>query len=182
MFGLFGSKKQEKDLRDNLSLHKFEMEFPKVIETFKIAPNRRASKTERYAEIEGVARYILERVVKEAERAGKMKAQDDLAAAAAFSALLCDYLGRCGGLEDSDVRELQGFVPGFVFPRVAAQLMKSTGDFRTIVSKGLFKYDSLNKKRGAAVLGRLEDNVSQFICQRDPQYLVAIGEGMVELK
>ncbi len=56
MFGLFGSKKQEKDLRDNLSLHKFEMEFPKVIETFKIAPNRRASKTERYAEIEGVAR------------------------------------------------------------------------------------------------------------------------------
>src|SRR5688572_7532316 len=100
MFGLFGSKKQEKDLRDTLSLHKFEMEFPKVLETFKIAPNRRASKTERYAELEAVARYILERVVKEAERAGKMKQQDDLAAAAAFSALLCNYLGRCGGLEE----------------------------------------------------------------------------------
>ena len=80
------------------------------------------------------------------------------------------------------MRELQGFVPGFVFPRVAAQLMKTTGDFRTIVSKGLFKYDSLNKKRGAPILARLEDNVTQFICQRDPQYLVAIGESMVELK
>lgn len=48
------------------SLHKFEMEFPKVLETFKLAPNRRANKSERYAEIESAARFILERTVKEA--------------------------------------------------------------------------------------------------------------------
>jgi hypothetical protein len=182
MFGLFGAKKREKDLRDTLSLHKFEMEFPKVLETFKIAPNRRANKTERYAEIESAARFILERVIKDAARQGKMKAQDDLAAAAAFSAMLCDYLGRHGGLDDADVRELQGFVPGFVFPRVAAQLMQSSGDFRTIVSKGLFKYDSLNKKKANPTLDRLEDNLTQFICQRDPQYLTLLGEGIAGLK
>ncbi len=183
MFGWFGSKKQERDLRDTLSLHKFEMEFPKLLETFKIVPNRRASKTERYAEVESAARFILEGALKEAARSGKMNTQDDLAAAAAFSALLCAYLGTCGGLEDSDVRELQGFVPGYVFPRVAAHLMKSSGDFRTIVSKGLFKYESMSKKgKGTQVLERLEDNVVQFICQRDPQYLEALGQSLGDLK
>jgi hypothetical protein len=108
MFGLFGTKKQQKDLRDSLSLHKFEMEYPKVLETFKIAPNRRGSKSKRYAEVEGAARFILERSVKEATRLGKLKSQDDLAAAAAFSAMLCDYLGRHSGLEEAEARLLGG--------------------------------------------------------------------------
>jgi hypothetical protein len=83
------------------------MEFPKVLKTFKIALNRRASKSERYAEVEGAARFILERSVKEAARRGKLKSQDDLAAAA-FSAMLCDYLGRYSGLEEAEARLLGG--------------------------------------------------------------------------
>lgn len=39
IFGLFGgAKKQEKALRETLSLHEFEMEFPKMMERFKIPP------------------------------------------------------------------------------------------------------------------------------------------------
>lgn len=159
------------------------MEFPRLLETFNIVPNRRASKTERYAEIESAARFILEGAMKESSRTGKLKNQEDLIAAAAFSACLCRYLGNCGGLDDAEVRELQGFVPGFVFPRVAAGLMQSSGDFRTIVSKGLYKFDSMNKKgKGAQTLDRIEDNITQFICQRDSQYPGVLGQHIGDLK
>ena len=78
MFGLFGIKKKEKELRSALSLHKFEMEFPRVLEDFKIAPANRASKGDRYVEIEAVARLVLERALADAIAKGKVKDQDDL--------------------------------------------------------------------------------------------------------
>jgi hypothetical protein len=182
MFGLFGARKQEKEMRSALSLHKFESEFPRVLEAFKIVPNRRASKTERYAEIESAARFMLEHAVAQASRAGKLKTHDDLAAAAAFSAILCDYLGSNGGLDDGDVRELQGFVPASVFPKVAGQLM-GRGDFKTIVSKGIFKYDSINKKsKHERLMHQIQDAITQFVCQRDLQYLGVLGTTIDELK
>lgn len=183
MFGLFGAKKKEQELRGALSLHKFEMEFPKVLEAFQIAPNRRASKSARYAEIEAVARFILERSLADAAAKGKLKDQDDLSAAATFSAWLCNYLGSNGGLEADDIRELQGMVPGFVFPKVAGKLMTSTDDFRAILSKGLVKYETIAKKsKYQHVIGQMDDAMTQFVCQRRTEYLSVFGTVVADLK
>jgi hypothetical protein len=183
MFGLFGIKKKEKELRSALSLHKFEMEFPRVLEHFQITPASRASKSDRYVEIEAVARFVLERVLADAIAKGKVKDQDDLAAVATFSAWLCAYLGTNGGLEAAEVRELQGMVPGFVFPRAAAKLMTASGDFRTILSKGLVKYEAIaNKSKYQAVLDRMDDALTQFVCQRRTEYLSVFGDVIGPLK
>ena len=183
MFGLFGIKKKEKELRSALSLHKFEMEFPRVLEDFKLAPATRASKSDRYAEIEAVARFILEHVLADAVAKGKVRDQDDLAATATFSAWRCDYLGTNGGLEKAEIRELQGMVPGFVFPKTAAKLMQSSGDFRAILSKGLIKYEAIaSKGKYQAVMDRMDDALTQFVCQRRTEYLSVFGEVIASLK
>lgn len=183
MFGFFGIKKKEKELRSALSMHQFEMEFPRILEHFQIGVTRRASKSDRYAEVEAVARFVLEHALSGALAKGQVKDQDDLAAAATFNAWLCAYLGTNGGLEPAEIRELQGMVAGFVFPKLAAKLMKTTGDFRSILSKGLVKYEAIaNKGKYQPVLDRLDDALTQFVCQRRTDYLSVFGEVVGSLK
>jgi hypothetical protein len=183
MFGLFGKTKQEKDLRQDLASSQFEAELPKVMSTFKIVPVARVGKTARYVQVEAVARFILEEAVTQAQREGKLKTRDDLAAAAAFSAAVCEYLTRNGGLSGADARELQGFVPAHVFPRAAGSLLRNTGDFRAIVSKGLLKYDLLTQDdKSARLVKRLDLAINQFVCQRNLEYLGVLAQSMAELR
>ena len=183
MFGLFGKSKQEKTLRQDLASSQFEVEFPKVLRTFKIAPVHRAGKTPRYAQVEAVARFILEEAITQAQRQGKLKTRDDLAAAAAFSAAVCQYLTGNGGLGCADARELQGFVPAFVFPHTAGTLLRNAGDFRSVVGKGLLKYDLLTQdEKSARLVKRLDAAVNQFVCQRNLEYLGVFAQSIAELR
>jgi hypothetical protein len=183
MFGLFGKSKQEKDLRQDLASSQFEIELPKVMSTFKIAPVRRAGKSARYSQIEAVARFILEEAIAEAQRQGKLKTRDDLSAAAAFSAAVCEYLTRNSGLAGADARELQGFVPAFVFPHAAGSLLRNAGDFKAIVSKGLLRYDLLTQdEKHARIVKRLDTAINQFICQRNLEYLAVLSQSMADLR
>ena len=183
MFGLFGKSKQEKDLRQDLASSQFEVELPKVLSMFKIAPVRRAGKTARYAQIEALARFILVEAIAEAQRQGKLKTRDDLAAAAAFSAAVCQYLASHSGLSGADGRELQGFVPAFVFPHAAGSLLRNAGDFRSIVGKGLLKYDLLTQdEKSARLVKRLDTAINQFVCQRNVEYLAVLAQSMADLR
>jgi len=122
-------------------------------------------------------------VLADAVAKGKVRDQDDLAATATFSAWRCDYLGTNGGLEKAEIRELQGMVPGFVFPKTAAKLMQSSGDFRAILSKGLIKYEAIaSKGKYQAVMDRMDDALTQFVCQRRTEYLSVFGEVIASLK
>jgi hypothetical protein len=178
-----GGRKQEKSLRQTLSAAQFETELPKVVSAFKVAPPRRAGKSVNYALVEGVARFILSEAVARARRAGKMASRDDLSAAAALSAIVCDNLCANGGLSDAEARELQGFVPAFVFPTVAGDLLKNASDFRSIVAKGLLRYDVMSQDdKRARVLKRVDAAVTQFVCQRKVEYLDALAQAMAELR
>jgi hypothetical protein len=61
--------------------------------------------------------------------------------------------------------------------------MTSSGDFRTILSKGLLKYEAIaSKSKYQAVLDRLDDALTQFVCQRRTEYLSVFGEVIGSLK
>jgi hypothetical protein len=90
---------------------------------------------------------------------------------------------RRSDLSDAEARELQGFVPAFVFPTVAGDLLKNASDFRSIVAKGLLRYDVMSQDdKRARVLKRVDAAVTQFVCQRKVEYLDALAQAMAELR
>ena len=184
VFGLFGgTKRQEQQLRSSLSLHKFEAEFPRLLERFKIEVGSRASKSARYNEIEAVCRFVLTNAMLMAAKDGNLKNAADMAAAGTFSAAMCAYFGANGGLSDDEVRELQGAVPANVFPKAAGNVLSSAKEYGTAVSIGLLKHQALRKKsKSNRAVADIEDVLEQFLCNRDVGYLSIFGRVADRLK
>ncbi len=181
IFGLFGgAKKQEKALRESLSLHEFEMEFPKMMERFKIQASTRAGKSAIYCEVEGAARYIVDQALRIAMKDGKVKTVEDLTAAATYCGLVVEFIGANAGLSGTEIRDLQGLVPGIVFPRVAATLFKPS-DFKVIVSKGMLKVATMSRSKNRTV-DVIFDAMTQFVTKRDAAYLATLSRTIDELR
>ena len=126
MFGFGKTKKLESSIRAQLSQDKFAVEFEKTIAHYKIKPTTIAGKSAEFNDIQAAAQFILGGALDAAEK--KLKSPQNLESAAAFSAALCDFLGRNGGLEDSEIKDLQSRVPAAVFPEAASKVMGARGE------------------------------------------------------
>jgi hypothetical protein len=61
--------------------------------------------------------------------------------------------------------------------------MTSSGDFRTVLSKGLIKYEQIaGKSKYEPVFDRMDDALTQFVCQRRTEYLSIFSEIVGSLK
>jgi len=187
VFSLFGKsiKTQEKELRSELSKDKFVAEFENTLGAFKIVPTVRPGKSVEFCQVEAAACYILEEGIKQADAKGLIKKIQDLEAAAVFSVVAVEFMGRYWGVSESDRRALQGIVPGVVFPRVSGKLMgsKAADVVGQCVTKGVVRYASnSNRKKFSNIISRIESDLSQFVSQRDPVYLDTFSRYMNELR
>ena len=187
MFSLFGKKSiktQEKELRSELSKDKFVAEFEKTLDAFTIQPVSRPGKSVEFGQVEAAASYVLEEGIKLASAKGLMKSAKDLEAAAVFGVIAVELIGRYWGVSAADRRALQGIVPGMVFPRVSQDLMggKSKDVVGQCVTKGVVRYAANSGKRKFAhAVSKIEDDLSQFVAQRDPVYLDTFSRYMKDL-
>jgi len=169
VFGLFGGGDQLAELRSSLSKESFMEELEKTTKTFGIVSTEAPGKSEAYGMIEAVARFIFEQVMKTAVGAKTITTDKDLDAAATFCIVLVQCLGRNADLSKSDCRILQGTVPGFVFPRTLGDELKpKTG---VALSKAVMRYvHQLKQKKFRAHVEAVEDNITQFLSHRKPDY------------
>lgn len=182
MFGFGSAKKQEKSLRSGLSKDKFAVELEKTLEHFKIQPGASASKSVEFSEIESAAKFMLEGALNAAE--SKIKTAEDLEAAATFSAAVCDFLGRSADLSSGDILDLQSRAPGAVFPATAGRVLgaRAKGAFGSIIAKGIVRHTRMmGKKKGTKVLDEIDDDLLQFISQRDKKYLKVLANNIDRL-
>ena len=185
LLGLFGDvKKQEKQLRSALSRDKFVLEFDRTLRTFQIFPKLRPGKSASYGEVEAAARFILEGAMAEASMKGRLKSAKDLAAVTTFNVVLVELLGGYSKLSQSERRELQGTVPGYVFPRTVAKLLgaKPNDVVGKAVKNGILKHMKLRgKKKFKQAAAAIEKELTQFVIQRDEKYLGVLGRHLESL-
>ena len=183
---LFGSvKKQEAALRSSLSGDKFADELAKTLELFQIEPVLRSGKSTTYCDVEAAARFLLKECLKIALRKGAVKTEKDLEAVATFSVVLISLLGRTGGLNEKECRELQGSVPGYVMPRVAQSVLgaKAVQSIGKIVSHGVLRHGKLSgKKRFQLSARNVEENITQFVLQRKSAYLDTLARNIDDFR
>jgi len=187
VFSLFGKsvKKQEAELRSELSKDKFVAEFENTLQVFGIRPTSRPDKSIEFCQVESAACHVLEAGIKQAASKGMMKTRADLEAAAVFGVIAVELLGRYWGVSEADRRALQGIVPGTVFPRVSKELMdgKAADVVGQCVTKGVVRYASnRNRKKFATAVSKIEGDLSQFVAQRDPVYLDTFSRYIKELR
>ena len=169
VFGLFGGDDQLTELRSSLSKEAFMAELEKTVKTFGIASTEAPGKSETYGVIEAVARFIFEQVMKTAVSAKTMTTEKDLDAAATFCIVLVQCLGRNADLSKSDCRILQGTVPGFVFPRTLGDELRQKTS--VALSKAVMRYvHQLKQKKFRKHVEAVEDNITQFLTHRKPDY------------
>jgi hypothetical protein len=187
VFGLFGGgvKKQEKQLRAALSGDKFVVEFDTMLSKYKLFPQLRPGKSASYGQVEAAARYMLEGAVAQASKKGLLRSPLDLDAVAVFNIVLVELLGRHNKLPEKERRELQGTIPGYVFPRTVPKLLGAKGKdvVGKAVSNGIMKHMKLKgKKKFKNATAEMENELTNFVIQRDPKYLGALVRHMDSLK
>ena len=99
--------------------------------------------------------------------------------------MLVDLLGGQTKLPQRERRELQGTVPGYDFPRAVAKLLGAKpGDVvAKAVTNGLMKHVKVKGKRKfKKVVAAVEDELTQFVTQRDEKYLGVLGRHMESLR
>lgn len=182
IMSLFGStKKQEAKLRSSLSGDKFAVEFENTMKVFKIEPVVRPGKSTEYGEVEAGAGFMLEEALRIAVDKGSVKTEKDLEAVTTFGVILVTILGRNAGLTDKDCRELNGIVPGTVLPRAARSLLgaKASESIGKIVTKGVLHHTKLSgKKRFKKAVRNIEEDITQFVSQRDLSYLDVLARNI----
>jgi len=174
VFGLFGGGDQLTELRSSLSKDSFMEELEKTIKTFKITPSESQGKSKVYGEIEATARFLFERVMEAAVGAKTINSDKDLDAAATLAIVLVQCFGRNGDLSKSDCRILQGTVPGFVFPRTISADLNA----KSIValSKAVMRYShQIKQKKFRKNVEAVEDNITQYLTHRKPEYYSSIA-------
>ncbi|MBT5861146.1 MAG: hypothetical protein HOH89_08345 [Alphaproteobacteria bacterium] len=165
-----------------MSQDKFAVEFEKTIEHYKIKPATAAGKSMEYNVIESAAQFILGGALDAAEK--NLKSPKDLESAATFSAALCEFLGRNGGLEKSDINDLQSRVPAGVFPEAAKRVMgaRAKSAFGAMVAKGIVTHGRMSgKKKGRKILAAIEGELVQFVSNRDKKYLKVLANHLDRL-
>lgn len=169
VFGLFGGGDQLTDLRSSLSKDAFMAELEKTTKAFGITPSEREGKSKAYGEVEATARFLFEHVMHAAVGAKTIKSEKDLDAAATLAIVLVQCFGRNGDLSKSDCRVLQGTVPGFVFPRtISADLNAKSG---VALSKAVMRYaHQIKQKKFRKHVEAVEDNITQYLTHRKPEY------------
>ncbi len=186
LLGLFGDDKvQEKQLRAALSRDKFVLEFDRTLRTFQIFPKLRPGKSASNGEVEAAARFILEGAMAQASKKGRLKSVKDLAAVTTFNVVLVELLGGYSKLPQKERRELQGTVPGYVFPRTVAKLLgaKPNEAVGKAVSSGIMKHMKLKgKKKFKQAVRAIDKEVTQFVTQRDEKYLGVLGRHLESLR
>ncbi|MDP6624757.1 MAG: hypothetical protein QF754_21090 [Alphaproteobacteria bacterium] len=187
LLGLFGGgvKKQEKQLRATLSRDKFVVEFDRALSTFEIYPKLRPGKSASYGEVEAAARFMLEGAMAQANKKGLLKSAKDLPAVTTFNVVLVDLLGGYTKLPQKERRELQGTVPGYVFPRAVPKLLgaKAKDAVGKAVKNGILKHMKLKgKKKFKLVAAAMEKELTQFVIQRDEKYLGVLGRHLESLR
>ena len=186
VFSLFGKsiKQQEDEIRAELSQDKFVAEFENTLSVFRIKPIARPGRSVEFCQVEAAASHVLEESMKIAAAKGLMTSEKDLEAAAVFGVIAVELIGRYWGISEADRRALQGIVPGMVFPRVSKELMgnKSTDVVGQCVTKGVVRYAaSTGKRKFAAAVRNIEQDLSQFVSQRDPVYLDSFARYIKDL-
>jgi len=182
MFGFSGVKKQEDAIRAQLSQNKFAVEFEKAIKHYKIKPATAAGKSTEYNVIEAAAQLILGGALDAAEK--KWKPPKDLESATTFSAALCEFLGRNGGLEQSDIHDLQSRVPAAVCPEAASRVMGAGAKsaFGAMVAKGIVIHGGMSgEKKGCKILAGIEGELVQSVSNHDKKYLKVLANNLDRL-
>jgi len=174
VFGLFGGGDQLTELRSSLSKDSFMEELEKTIKAFGITPTESQGKSRVYGEIEATARFLFEQVMQVAVSAKIIKSAKDVDAAATLAVVLVQCFGRNGDLGKSDCRILQGTVPGFVFPRtISAELNAQTS---VALSKAIVRYThQIKQKKFRKNVEAVEDNITQYLTHRKPEYYSSLA-------
>ena len=182
MCGFGKTKKLESSIRAQLPQDKFAVEFEKTIAHYKIKPTTTAGKSAEFNDIQAAAQFILGGALGAAEK--KLKSPQNLESAAAFSAALCDFLGRNGGLEDSEIKDLQSRVPAAVFPEAASKVMgaRAKAAFGSMVAKSIVTHGRMvGKRKGRKILSGIDGELIQFVSNRDKKYLKVLANNLERL-
>ncbi|MDP6066913.1 MAG: hypothetical protein QGG75_06620 [Alphaproteobacteria bacterium] len=186
LFGLFGGvKKQENALRADLSSAKFVVEFDTMLSAFNLARQERPGKSASYGDVEAAARFMLEGAVAQAKDKKLLKSAMLLDAVATFNIVLVELLGRHSKLPDKERRELQGTVLGYVLPRSVPKLLGANPKavIGKAVSNGIMRHAKLKgKKKFKLATVEMENELTQFVLQRDEKYLGVLVRHFETLK
>jgi hypothetical protein len=99
--------------------------------------------------------------------------------------LLVELLGGHTKLPDKERRELQGTIPGYVFPRTVPKLLgaKPNDVVGKAVSNGIMRHMKLKgKKKFKQAAAEMEKELTQFVLQRDEKYLGVLARHMENLR
>ena len=149
-------------------------ELEKTQETFGIANTTTPGKSDKFCEIEAVTQFVFEQVMSAAAGANTIKTLEDLDAAAMLCVVLVRCMGRNGDLSKRETQVLQGTVPGIVFPRtLEAKLSDKTAG---AIAKAIVRYThQIGRKKFRRNVERVEENLTQFLTHRKPEYYTTLA-------
>ncbi len=174
VFGLFGGGDQIAELTATLSKESFLEELETAYTTFGIVALETPGKSEIYGRTEALAQFIFEQVVKTAVIANVIQTEKDIEAAALLGVVLVQCLGRNAELSKTECRAMQGAVPGVVFPRTLDDTLKDKTS--VALSKAVMRYaHRIGQKKFRKNVDVVEQNITQFLTQRKPEYFSSLA-------
>jgi hypothetical protein len=169
-----GKSDEELALRSSLSKESFLDEFGKALETFGVTSTDPSGKNEPYGQVEAMAQFLFEHTMKAAIVGKTINTKKDLDAAAMLGVVLIHCLGRNTGMSKTQLQFLLGKVPAFVFARtLTPELSAIVGD---AITKSIIKYaHKVRQKRFRHNAEAVEENITNFLTQRSPDYYVNLA-------
>ena len=166
VFGLFSGEKEP--LKSSLSQDVFMVEFEATMKTFGIV-SEKGDKAKDYDNVEATAIFLFEQVMKVAVSAKTINSKRDLEAAATLGIVLIHCLGRNAGMSKTQLQFLMGKVPQFVLTRTLDP-EQNTGAGKAI-TKAIIQYaHKIGQKRFRFNVEAVEENVTQFLVQKKPEF------------
>jgi len=174
VFGLFGGDDKLAELKAALSKDSFIEELEKTAKEFAIGVVETPGKSEIYSRTEALAQFMFEQVMTVAVGANVIQTDKDIEAAAVLSVVMVQCLGRNAELSKNESRAMQGTVPGVVFLRTLDETLQAkTG---VAISKAVMRYaHQIKQKKFRKNVDVVEENITQFLTQRKPEYFSSLA-------